>query len=141
MTGGTPFTELSGTVNFADGLASNDDLLLTSPVLNFGGRGSVNLTSLWVDYRGVVRLTGSCAARVGRSFRELRGYEIPVHISGPASQPKVEANLASLIPAFAGRGGRQAQPSQSHAVARRQHPPALPTEEQVIRGLLERLLK
>jgi len=159
MMGGTPFTDLTGTVNFADGLASNDDLVLTSPVLTFAGRGSVNLTSLSVDYRGIARLTGGCADRVGRSFRELRGAGIPVHISGLASQPKVEANLAGLfLQAFDARGGRQARPSQPQAAMQPQQPPGVfgqgsrqsgqqrrspapPAQEQVIRGLLEKLLK
>ena len=40
-------------------------------------RGLRNFTTLWVDYRGIAQFTGSCAERVGRSFRELRGYQIP----------------------------------------------------------------
>ena len=164
-TGRTPFTDLSGTVNFADGRATNDDLVLTSPVLDFGGRGNVDLTSLAMDYRGIARLSGSCADRIGRSFSELRGRDIPVHISGLLGQLNVDANFAGLLQAFGEKGGKQAPDSQPQAGAKsqqpsaasgqgtgksaqgtgksgkKQPPPAPPAKEDVLRGILKGLTK
>ena len=91
--GGTPFSDLRGTVLFKNGVARNDDLVLKSPVMQVTGRGQMALSDLTVNYQAVAELAAGCAERVGRSFNELRGYKIPVNITGLADNLKVQANL------------------------------------------------
>ena len=168
--GGTPFSDLRGTVLFKNGVAGNDDLVLKSPVMQVTGRGQMALSDLMANHQAVAELAAGCADRVGRSFHELRGYQIPVNLSGPADNLMVQANLtAGLLQAL--QGGQPATtqqppaqalpiplppaspvgtaPAPSPAPGQAPPPPARaepkpqppPSEKEVIRDLLKGLLK
>ena len=76
----TDFTELSGTVEIADGLARNLDLTMLSPLLRVQGRGEIDLAGRRIDYRLTPRAVETLAGQGGEL--DLQGVPIPIRIRG-----------------------------------------------------------
>ena len=94
----TEFTDLTGTARIAKGIARNDDLAMSSPIVRVRGAGTVDLPRDQLDYRAEAELVQSCA---GIGKRDLAGQLIPVTISGPITDPKVQPQIpAGLISAL-----------------------------------------
>ena len=94
----TKFTSLAGTARLAKGVARNDDLNLTSPIVKVRGAGTVDLPGDRIDYRADAELVQACA---GIGKRELAGHVIPVRVTGSLSDPKVRPSIpAGLIQAL-----------------------------------------
>ncbi len=93
----TDFTDLSGTVRFASGVARNDDLTLRSPLLRVGGDGSVNLVSEQIDYRIRASLVGSLEGQGGADRDALRGVTVPIRIGGSFDRPTYALDVETLI--------------------------------------------
>ncbi len=95
--GRTAFSEMHGSMTFSDGVGSNDDLLLQSPLLRVEGAGKLDLPKKRVDYKATTALVKSCEGQGGKSFRELANYPIPVTITGPLDKPDVKPDLTAGI--------------------------------------------
>jgi AsmA protein len=95
--GRTEFSEMHGSMTFSDGVGSNDDLLVQSPLLRVEGVGKLDLPKMRVDYRVTTALVKSCEGQGGKSFRELANYPIPVTITGPLDKPDVKPDLTAGI--------------------------------------------
>jgi AsmA protein len=107
--GRTRFTEMRGSAHLTKGVARNEDLLMTSPVVRVRGAGTVDLPGDRIKYRAEAELVQSCA---GIGKRDLAGQIIPVNISGPIADPKVSPEIPSgLISAL--RKRRSSQPAAS----------------------------
>ena len=76
----TEFTDLTGTARIAKGIARNDDLAMSSPIVRVRGAGTVDLPRDQLDYRAEAELVQSCA---GIGKRDLAGQLIPVTIYRP----------------------------------------------------------
>ena len=76
----TDFTELSGTVEIADGLARNLDLTMLSPLLRVQGQGEIDLAGRRIDYRLTPRAVETLAGQGGEL--DLQGVPIPIRIRG-----------------------------------------------------------
>jgi uncharacterized protein involved in outer membrane biogenesis len=117
----TRFTEMGGSLAFKNGVGTNKDLLLKSPLLRVEGSGKLNLPKEVLDYRATAVLVKSCEGQGGKSFKELANYPIPVNIRGPLAKPEVEPDLTAGIMQILGR--QQAQEGQPSTAAPTQQQP------------------
>ncbi len=146
-TGNTRFTDLHGSSRINNGIASSDDLLMTSPVVKLTGAGKVNIPANSINYLAKAELVQNCA---GIGKRDLTGQQIPVQISGPLDDPKVSPQLtAGLVNALRGKQTQRSS-AQQPATIQQQAAPEQPvkrgtqiknTRDKVIKGLLEGLFK
>ena len=93
----TEFSEMSGSMVFTNGVGTNNDLVLKSPLLRVEGAGKLDLPKQRLDYQATVVLVKSCEGQGGKAFRDLANYPIPVAISGPLDKLEVKPNLTTGI--------------------------------------------
>jgi AsmA protein len=91
----TDFSALTGSFVIADGVAKNDDLLLASPLLRATGAGTVDLPARSLDYVVRPKVVATLAGQGGE--KDLRGLEVPLHITGPWEDPAIKADIAGAI--------------------------------------------
>ena len=77
----TDFAELAGTYTIADGIVTNKDLFLKSPLLRLDGAGTVDLPRRRVDYRLTPKLVASLEGQGGAGGAD--GVAVPVTVKGP----------------------------------------------------------
>jgi AsmA protein len=142
----TRFTEMGGSIAFKNGIGTNKDLLLKSPLLRVEGSGTLNLPKEVLDYRATAALVKSCEGQGGKGFKELANYPIPVNIRGPLAKPEVEPDLTAGIMQILGR--RQAQEKRPSTAAPQQQPQKVQPQkdqreemEDAARDLLQKGLK
>jgi len=109
----TEFSEMHGSMVFANGVGTNKDLTMKSPLLRLEGAGKLDLPGERLDYLATAVLVKSCEGQGGKSFSELANYPIPVNISGPLDSLDVKPNLTSGIIQILQR--RQAREQQTPA--------------------------
>lgn len=91
----TDFTEMTATFQIAQGVVSNQDLSMKSPVLRIAGKGTVSLPPKTVNYRLEPTLVSSLKGQGDTDARS--GVKIPLVISGPWSGPSVTPDLSATI--------------------------------------------
>ena len=93
----TDFTKLSGSFDVVNGIATNNDLFMTSPLLRITGNGTVNLVGKVLDYHLKPIVVGTLKGQGDNVLR--RGLSIPLHITGPFATPTVrpEINAKTLL--------------------------------------------
>ncbi|GMR00056.1 MAG: AsmA family protein [Zetaproteobacteria bacterium] len=94
----TDFSQLSGSFKVRNGVASNDDLFMASPLFRLTGYGQVDLVAKNMDYHVKPRLVGSLAGQ-GDTEAVRKGLVIPLRITGPLDAPrvKVEMDIKTLM--------------------------------------------
>jgi hypothetical protein len=104
---------MGGTMVFHNGVGTNNDLVLKSPLLRVEGAGTLDLPNRQINYRATAALVKSCEGQGGKGFGELANYPIPVTITGPLDKPDVKPNLTAGIIQMLGKraAGEQRQPS------------------------------
>ena len=93
----TDFTELTGTVQLADGVARNQDLAMRSPLLRVRGEGSANLVSETVDYLVRASVVGTLTGQGGKPLEKVRGVTVPIRVKGSFSDPGFALDTQSLL--------------------------------------------
>jgi AsmA protein len=83
----TPFSELAGTFNIANGVTENRDLRLVSPNLRLTGAGSLNLPARTLDFTLRPKLAPSGSPE--KTVINLSNVEVPLRIEGSWEQPTV----------------------------------------------------
>ncbi|AHB49757.1 membrane assembly protein AsmA [Hyphomicrobium nitrativorans NL23] len=91
----TDFSALTSTWTVTAGVAENQDLRLTSPLLRLTGSGRALLPQREVDYTLKPRLVASLSGQGGAA--DLSGLEIPVRVTGPWDDPKFAPDLSGLV--------------------------------------------
>jgi AsmA protein len=86
--GTTVFDSMKATANIANGVVSNDDLLIVLSSLNGLGAGKIDLGGQALDYVFTPKLTAA---------REGKGIAIPVRIKGPWAKPQIIPDLEALV--------------------------------------------
>jgi len=92
----TDFTELGASFVIRSGVAHNEDLRVTSPVLKVAGRGDVDVGQGTLDYTVKVSVTGAAAGLGGKDLAQLAGATVPVRVTGPLSSLRYSVDLQSL---------------------------------------------
>ena len=90
----TDFSALTSSWTVTSGIAENQDLRLTSPLLRLSGSGRVALPAREVDYTLRPRLVASLSGQGGSN--ETSGLEIPVRMHGSWDDPKFTPDLSGL---------------------------------------------
>ena len=93
----TDFASLSGSFKATNGLISNQDLALMSPLLRVSGAGKANLPTEAIDYGLKVAIVETSKGQGGKELDDLKGLTIPVKITGTFQEPKPSVDLASLF--------------------------------------------
>ncbi|MDZ7641798.1 MAG: AsmA family protein [Desulfurivibrio sp.] len=109
----TDFTELTGTVQITDGVATNRDLRLRSPLLRISGEGTANLVSREVDYLLSTTLAATAEGQSGRDLTELQGITVPIRVAGTFDnlryRPELGAGGLEQLQQNLGEMGRRLQ--------------------------------
>jgi AsmA protein len=115
----TDFSEMGGTFQIRNGILSNNDLQLLSPLMRVTGKGTVNLPQRRIDYRLEPKAVASLKGQGGKA--DASGVAVPVIVKGPwhnitytpdlagalgniAKDPKSLDALKKLIPGLGGGG-------------------------------------
>jgi AsmA protein len=80
----TPFRQLSGTFQIANGVARTRDMALDSPTLVASGAGTVNIVDRNLDLTFKPKIPGS-------------GLEVPVRVAGSWEDPSVIPDVAAAL--------------------------------------------
>lgn len=91
----TDFTELSGTFRIDNGVVSNNDLKMLSPLVRVTGRGTASLPQSTADYRIEAALVADLTGQGG--VLERRGLVIPINVRGPFSNLSYSPDLQGLV--------------------------------------------
>jgi len=91
----TDFSALTGSYVIADGVARNEDLKLAGPAVRATGSGTIDLPARSLDYTVKPTLVASAEGEGGE--QDLAGIEVPVHVTGPWSAPKIEPDLEGAL--------------------------------------------
>lgn len=93
----TDFTELTATYKIVQGIVSNDDLAMKSPVLRLSGKGTISLPARTIHYRAVPSVVGTLKGQGGKDKLSGGGVDIPLLITGPWSAISVTPDVAGLL--------------------------------------------
>lgn len=91
----TDFTEMSVSYQVANGIAQASDLKASSPLLRVTGAGSFDMPRRTLDWTIRPKVVGTLTGQGGPI--NLAGLEVPVRIAGSWEQPKVTADVGSLL--------------------------------------------
>lgn len=91
----TDFTEMTASFTIAQGVVSNKDLAMKSPVLRLGGSGNINLPARTIDYRAVPTLVSSLQGQGAKD--KSTGLDIPLLITGPWSAISITPDLEGIL--------------------------------------------
>lgn len=96
----TDFAELGGTFTIADGIVTNKDLALKSPLLRVEGAGTVELPPRTVHYRVEPKAVASLEGQGGKT--DLGGVTVPVIVEGPWEKLSFRPDLEAMVKGKAG---------------------------------------
>lgn len=91
----TDFSELAATFTVANGIASNKDLRMLSPLLRVTGSGTVMLPPRQVDYVMRPKLVASLAGQTGQ--QDASGLEVPVKVQGSWDRPSIAPDVGAIL--------------------------------------------
>lgn len=91
----TAFENFRATARVVDGVATSDDLLITSQLLRISGAGSVSLVAKTLDYT-VTTTVLKTPPGADEGTAQLARASIPVKISGSLDDPKIRPDLAGM---------------------------------------------
>ncbi|MGQ5521856.1 AsmA family protein [Chitinimonas sp. PSY-7] len=98
----TDFTELTASLQLNNGLATNKDLSIKSPLLRVNGEGEADLKTETVNYLVKAALVATSKGQEGASRDDLRGLTIPVRIKGSFAAPSYSLDLSAALKENAG---------------------------------------
>jgi len=116
----TDFSELSAHFVVRNGVATNHDLQLASPLLRATGEGTVDIGALALDYTAKISVVGTLEGQGGQPRPELKGVTVPLHVSGPfdnlafnldwrnVAQQAIEKKATEQLKSRLGTGGKPA---------------------------------
>jgi len=94
----TDFSSLVGSFTTNNGVFSNQDLTLMSPMLRINGAGTADIVQEAIDYTLGVSIVETSTGQQGKDLADdLKGLTVPVKISGSFSNPKPTVDLATLF--------------------------------------------
>lgn len=90
----TDFAELGGTFTIRNGILTNNDMALQSPLLRVAGKGTVDLPKQMVDYRIEPKMVASLQGQGGKG--NLGGVTVPIVVQGPWDNLSYHPDLAGM---------------------------------------------
>jgi len=95
----TDFTEMKGTFQVKNGIATNNDFTAASPYIRVHGKGSVNLVNETLDYTVYVKYSSKVKGQGGISYAQLEKSPLPIKIKGPIRNPSYSVDLEYVLKA------------------------------------------
>lgn len=92
----TDFSEMGGTFTVKNGIVTNNDMAMQSPLLRVTGKGTVDLPKQRVDYRVEPKMVASLQGQGGKS--DLGGITVPVLVQGPWDNLSYRPDLSAMVP-------------------------------------------
>ena len=93
----TDFSQLTGTLQIANGIARNEDLDVRSPLLRVGGKGSVNIPEESIDYTVRASVVATLSGQGGEGLENLKGVTVPIKVSGTFDKPSFGLDVNNLV--------------------------------------------
>ena len=93
----TDFSELTSTFHIRNGIATNNDLTLKSPLLRVGGEGTIDLGQDSINYLVKASIVGTTKGQGGREVGDLRGLTVPVRATGPLAAPSYQLDFGAMV--------------------------------------------
>jgi len=90
----TDFSQLTASFDIVNGVATNQDLTMLSPLLRITGHGSVMLPDRTIDYTLSPKLVADLSGQGGNTG--LAGLQIPIRIVGPWDRPDIAPDLSKI---------------------------------------------
>ncbi|GMQ76783.1 MAG: AsmA family protein [Gammaproteobacteria bacterium] len=97
----TDFSELRGSMRIENGIATNNDFTVMTPLLRINGRGTANLSAETVDYRVKATLVKTLEGQGGEELKDLVGIPIPIRVTGSFAEPQYALDTQALAEALA----------------------------------------
>ncbi len=92
----TDFSEAKGTFNVKNGVASNNDLSIKSPLLRVGGEGTIDIGNDRLDYTVRATVVNASAGQGGQDVADLKGVTVPVRLTGSLAAPQYTVDYAAV---------------------------------------------
>ncbi len=93
----TPFDNLSATLNFANGVATNPDLSITQAAYRITGKGTLDLVRHQLDYKASAVLTTSPYPASDEIGTYLFQTPLPIQIQGSLQAPSIRPDLGAYL--------------------------------------------
>lgn len=93
----TDFSSLTGNFSVEDGIATNPDLAMSSPLLRLAGKGNANILTETLDYKLTTSLVNSLKGQGGSEKDALVGIDIPLAITGTFQKPEYALDTQALL--------------------------------------------
>jgi len=91
----TDFSKLSATFIMKDGVAQNNDLELTSPLMQLTGAGNIDVGQERLNYVAKPKLVASLEGQ-GKKSQGI-GLEVPVRIEGSWANPRISPDIEGIV--------------------------------------------
>ena len=91
----TDFSALTASFTFKNGIASNNDLNMLSPLLRLSGAGTINLPQMTINYKATPKLIAKLKGQGGPV--DADGIPIPIIIEGKLSQPRIYPDIPGIL--------------------------------------------
>jgi AsmA protein len=125
----TDFSELKATFNIKEGSSHGNSFEMRSPLFRIAGEGDLALDSGSISYRLAATVAAALNRRSAGELAELKGFTVPVRVSGPWATPSISLDFAAAsgdivtrrIAAIAAKAA--AEQAAAAAVAKRTAPP------------------
>ncbi|WP_425258522.1 AsmA family protein [Rubrivivax sp. RP6-9] len=92
----TDFSALTASFRIRDGVARNDDLQASSPLLRVGGNGDIDIGRRTLDYLVQATVVATLEGQGGPELQALRGQTIPVRLQGPFDALRYRVEFGSM---------------------------------------------
>jgi len=113
----TDFSELTASFVIKNGIAHNEDLMLKSPFLRVTGAGDVNIGEDSLNYVVKTSIVGTMAGQGGKELGELKGFTVPVRLSGPYTAMKYKVEFSQMV---AGKEQLEAAKTTAKEIAKKE---------------------
>lgn len=90
----TNFSELMGTFTIANGIVTNKDLKMNSPLLRVSGEGTADLPNWQVQYLVQPKLVASAD---GQGGKDAEGITIPIRVEGSLDSPRYHPDMQAAL--------------------------------------------
>ena len=95
--GSTPFSDMSASAKITNGLLQNEDLLISSPLINVVGAGSADLVSEKLDYRLTLQRTKALSEAELADTKDLKNLHVPVNVTGTFAEPSIQLDVKAIL--------------------------------------------
>ncbi len=105
----TYFSDISGTIQIKNGLASNQDLRARLPYGRIRGEGSVDLVRLYSDYTTYIKLTSKGEVKSGQTYEQMDKTPLKIYFKGPLEDLTPQLDFSDYLGAESKKALDQAE--------------------------------